>query len=187
MVPRSAVEGALLALSDGDLMRLKRIAQLRSFGLEDYGWDDLLQEAISRALAGTRVWPQDVPLVAFLAQTMRSISHEARNSPGQERVDRMPAQGNDGIENGIASATLADVAIDEITPERQTAAGQALKRIEAAFAGDSEALAVLHALGEGLTPEEALVKAKLSRVSYESAQRRIRRKVAKMLDQGDLS
>jgi RNA polymerase sigma-70 factor (ECF subfamily) len=48
-------------------------------GLE---WDELLNEALLRALDGWRRWPEGVPLLAFLAGIMRSLvdarAHERR-------------------------------------------------------------------------------------------------------------
>jgi hypothetical protein len=49
-------------------------------------WDDLLQEAITRVLVGSRRQPQGVKMVAFLAGIMRSLRAEhwrrARQGPG---------------------------------------------------------------------------------------------------------
>src|SRR5262249_46044154 len=68
------VARAIRALSDTDLVRLKALAQLWVRGLPDgLTWSDLLNEAIARALDGSRRWPPGVPLLAFLSGVMRSI------------------------------------------------------------------------------------------------------------------
>ena len=51
-----------------DLLRLKTLARLYARGLPpDVDWEDLLQEALTRVLVGSRAVPADVPPVAFIA------------------------------------------------------------------------------------------------------------------------
>ena len=65
---------AIHSLSDADLVRLKALARLWARGLPGgLGWADVLHEAIARALEGSRKWPPDVPILAFLSGIMRSI------------------------------------------------------------------------------------------------------------------
>src|SRR5262252_6247623 len=68
-----AIARALAALTPSDLVRLKRLAQLRARLLPGLEWDELLNEALLRALDGSRRWPEGVPLLAFLAGIMRSL------------------------------------------------------------------------------------------------------------------
>src|SRR5580658_846237 len=68
---------ALGIASEMELLRLKTIARLYARGLPpDVAWDDLLQEAITRVLVGSRRQPEGVALVAFLAGVMRSLKAE---------------------------------------------------------------------------------------------------------------
>jgi hypothetical protein len=68
---------ALGLVTPADLLRLKTIARLHARGLPpDVGWEDLLQEAVTRALVGSRVQPEGVTIVAFLAGVMRSLRAE---------------------------------------------------------------------------------------------------------------
>lgn len=73
-VPDVAAEVA--ALRDADLLRLGAIARMRARGLPGLDALDLLNEALLRLLAGTRSRPANVPLVALLATTMRSVAHD---------------------------------------------------------------------------------------------------------------
>src|SRR5215472_4408636 len=68
-----AVARALAALTPVDLVRLKRLAQLRARVLPGLEWDELLNEALLRTLDGSRRWPEGVPLLAFVAGIMRSL------------------------------------------------------------------------------------------------------------------
>jgi len=68
-----AVAGALAALTSAELLRLKWLAQLRARLLPGLEWEELLNEALLRALDGSRRWPEGVPLLAFIAGIMRSL------------------------------------------------------------------------------------------------------------------
>src|SRR5688572_13411094 len=68
---------ALGLISEMDFLRLKAIARLHARGLPaDVDWDDLLQEALTRVIVGTRQPPEGVTMVAFLAGVMRSLRSE---------------------------------------------------------------------------------------------------------------
>ena len=45
---------ALSQLSDADLRRLERIARMRTIGLNDLDWQDLLHDAVTRLLDGSK-------------------------------------------------------------------------------------------------------------------------------------
>ena len=169
------VATALVALSDADLIRLKRVAQLRSAGLSAVTWEDLLNEAVTRSLAGARVWPLDVPFIAFMAQTIRSIASEERR-----RIEHEQTSAEADLQSGEDdNQPITDMAINDITPERQVVARRTLKAIEDLFQYDREAEAILRGFAEGATPEQIQVSAALTPTQYASAQRRIRRQLAR--------
>jgi DNA-directed RNA polymerase specialized sigma24 family protein len=89
------IAAAIRGLSDADLTRLRALAGLRARTLPGVDWSDLLNEAIVRALDGTRRWSPTVPILAFLAGIMRSIDHDHRRRLAQERTWR--AQGGDDV------------------------------------------------------------------------------------------
>lgn len=176
---RRQIEEALTGLSNADLLRLKRVAQLRTYGLPGMNWEDLLQEAIARALAGTRVWPSGVPFLAFLVQTMRSIANEAWLNAKRSNVT-LESDFESGKTNSDGREfQLEEVATNEIDPEREAMARGALRWIEAFFAEDSDATAVLTGLAQGLSPQETQTQSNMTPLRYEAAQKRIRRKLAK--------
>ena len=178
------VESALANLSPADMLRLKRIAQLRSVGLAEAEWKDLLQESFSRALSGMRRWPRHVPFVAFLAQTIRSIANEhwrrARAAAVTLESDLRPA-------GDYADGSAIDaLTVNPLDPEREVAARLTLERVERLFENDLPALAIIRALGEGLSPEEIQRQTGMTQTEYSTAQRRIRRKVAKAISGKEL-
>jgi DNA-directed RNA polymerase specialized sigma24 family protein len=166
---RQEVEAALLSLNQTDLIRLKRIAQLRAAANQPMSWEDLLQEGISRALAGSRKWPSTVPFVAFLAQTMRSIASE--ELAAQVRRAEI-AESDLNRDGGISIDALA---VDYASPERRMLSRNLLERVNELFSDDSVALAILTGIAQGHTANEIQRMTGLAKKDFDAAQKRIRR------------
>lgn len=163
--PPRDVAAALEALSDEDMLRLRALARLRARGLPGgVAWSDLLHEAVLRALEGTRRWPPDVPLLAFLAGIMRSLCDEQWRRRRRESL----------VPPREASATLADVTGDA-DPERVYAAAEALAAVDRLFACDVVALKVIAGLTNGLGAEEIQRLYDIPVTEYSTARRRMRR------------
>lgn len=161
----SDLAGALAALSDADLLRLRAIARLRARGLPGLDGMDLLNEAWLRLLDGSRAHPEGVPLVAVVAQAMRSIAHDHWKRARREGPLRA-----DG-EAALRQPDLSPAA----DPERATAAAQALAEIDRLFAADPVALRIVAGLADGLDAAEIRRRYALDRTTYDSARRRMRR------------
>ena len=113
-------------VTETDLVRLKVIAQLHARGLPpDVGWADLLQEAFTRFLEGSRRRPDGVPMVAFLAGVMRSLREQ------YWRQARKRSRKNPRL---LADLDVADSNEHELVdpspnPERRAIATQAMDSI----------------------------------------------------------
>jgi DNA-directed RNA polymerase specialized sigma24 family protein len=162
---------ALNGLSEADLLRLKRIAQLRARELVQVQWSDLLHEAVLRALEGTRRWPEHVPLVAFLAGIMRSLADE------HWRQHRMRAALFTVVEHEVADATP--------DAEREAIARQALVALDRMFRDDEDALTVITGLSHGLTAEEIQRAYGMDATRYASTRKRIRRAILSKFPDGE--
>lgn len=161
---------ALKLVSEMSLLRLKTIARLHARGLPpDLGWEDLLQEALTRVLTGARRIPEGVAPVAFIAGIMRSLRSEHWKRCGAARR-RRNAPGGSGRYS--ARTEGPDVAPD---PERSLIAAEELQAIERLFADDPVALRIIDALGEGLAAEQIRTRLSLTKTEYDSARKRIRR------------
>jgi DNA-directed RNA polymerase specialized sigma24 family protein len=166
------VHAAFVGLPVEDLQKLKQIARLRSYGLPISTWEDLLQEALFRALSGVRQWPKSVSFLAFLAQTMRSIASDER-----KQVQDIANESGDGVEDGLAK-DINDIAITTITPESQALARSSLSEIETLFKKDSDAMRVLEGLALGMSPNEIQTSSKMTSTQYATTQKRIQRALA---------
>ena len=136
---------AIQRLSDADLVRLKALARLWTRGLPPcVGWADVLHEAITRALDGSRKWPPDVPILAFLSGIMRSICDDQWRRARRE------------IEVFVRDDDLVELCASarSPSPERVVNAAQSLAAVDRLFASDPLALKIIAGLAEGLTPTE---------------------------------
>lgn len=163
---------ALRLITEMELLRLKTIAKLHARGLPpDVGWEDLLQEALTRVLIGARLPPENVPIVAFLAGIMRSLKSEhwrrATHQSGRLQTLRIDQAGD-----AARDVELRDPAP---TPERSLSARQELTAIKQLFADDSVALKIIAGLADDLSAEQIRSAHAISRTDYDSARKRMRR------------
>ena len=176
---------ALRRLSDSDLRRLRRVAQIRVTGLHALDWEDLLHEAIVRMLDGSRRWPRDVPVVVFLQQTMRSIASDHWRRLEKPVVVVESEIRADGDADGGGIDNTADMGMQ---PERRILAAEMLARIEGLFSGDADARAVIDGMVRGKSPGEIQEETGMNGTRYASTQRRIRRALAREFpDRGELT
>ncbi|HEY2591550.1 MAG TPA: sigma-70 family RNA polymerase sigma factor [Steroidobacteraceae bacterium] len=167
---RGALEAKLVTVAD--LVRLKVIARLHARGLPpEIGWSDLLQEAFTRVLDGSRRLPEGVPMVAFLAGVMRSIKEQywRQARRGARHMPKLLA------EMEIHDAREGEPSDPAPSPERKAIAIQALERINELFADDAQARQIVAGLYEGWTPEEICAAHDMSKTDYDSTRKRIRR------------
>jgi RNA polymerase sigma-70 factor (ECF subfamily) len=163
---------ALELVTKMDLLRLKAIARLYARGLPpDVSWDDLLQEAFTRILVGSRRRPEGVKMTAFVAGVMLSLRSDHRRRARQRTGDNAEQHTGANTREG-SELELAD---PRPGPERLLSVGQELSAIRRLFAGDELALKILSGLGEGLTAEQICIAAHISRTDYDSARKRMRR------------
>ena len=169
---------ALKQLGIAGLLRLEELARNRAYGVHHLGWEDLLQEAVVRVLAGTRKWPREVPLIAFMAEVMRSIASEYR-----DQRDRTAAIGialdaeTLPVWETESAGAIATAPSGNPGPDSELEAKRDLAAIEELFIGDEDALAVVMAKAEGYTPAEIQSEFEITATRYDSTLKRIRRRL----------
>jgi DNA-directed RNA polymerase specialized sigma24 family protein len=162
---------ALEMVSRMDLLRLKTIARIYARGLSPEGvWEDMLQEAITRVITGSRRRPEDVPMVAFVAGILRSLRADYWRRARRESRDgrlRIDHESDDSL----------DLVDPTPGPECALDARQQLTLIKLLFADDPAALKVIDGFCDGLSAEQIRLSTGLSRTDYDSTRRRMRRTV----------
>jgi DNA-directed RNA polymerase specialized sigma24 family protein len=176
------IAAAISAFTDAQRIRLRKVA-------EKYAWlyplgtdDDLLSDAISRALAGTRQCPTNVEVVRFLAEVMRSIA-DGEASKLENPVTLIPvlqpgdpvSDAVDPIDSGL-NAEEKLVAADSAEAFRQAMLGL--------FPDDPQARDLLDGIMEGYEGEELRAVTNLDETGFASKRRLIRRRIDKNFPEG---
>ncbi|TXI17923.1 MAG: hypothetical protein E6Q67_12530 [Roseateles sp.] len=191
---------AIAQLTKAELLRLTYRAKLLAWGTEYANPLELFNEACKRALIAAsgdrrdgergRPWPIDrVPLPAFLSGCMDSIAEASRDSAYQTKTDRLEAVASetgdvDAVihKAGLWNSDVVEQAVEaEDIAERQEAAQRNAEAIEKHFANDQNVLAVIEGEKAGLSVAEVLEMFEIDQTAYDSARRKLRRKVDKLM------
>lgn len=184
---------AIEALSDMELVRLRKIALFHMPGSEYAAPDEIINEAICRTLNAAnggkgRRWPKDVPFFAYLTQVIRGLGSDSRESEHQSKTVRLEAMAPEG-------ATTEDVlgklehhhpdaltnAIDiEVERERQACIKADMDKIEAYFADDAQVTWIILGRKEESSLAEIMEMGEMTKTQYESAMRRYRRGIERI-------
>jgi len=194
------VAQAVARLRPEEMLRLKKRAGLQIWGTEYTDPLELLGEAVRRAMIATdpnkqedergRPWPLErVELPAFLSMSIDSIADASRESLYQTETDRLEAlAGDEGDVGavlhgaGFSTPDIAHQAIDlEEIQARQAAAKADAEFIERHFAGDQAVLAIIEGEKEEMSAGEVREMFGLDEKTYDSARRRLRRRVDKLM------
>lgn len=194
------VAEAVAKLRPEELLRLKKRAKLQIFGTEYTDPMELLGEAVRRAMIATdlnkredergRPWPKDrVELAAFLSKSIDGIADDSRQSLQQTATERLEALAGEDRDTGVVlygtghyHTDVVEQTIElEETVARQDAAKADVDTIERHFAGDQAVLAIIEGEKEGMSAREVQALFELDETTYDSARRRLRRKVDKLM------
>ena len=185
---RSAIE----ALSDEEYARLRRAGEPLLFGTEYKNPLELVNEAMVRAMLGARGevgrrWPIHVPFTTFLYMTMCSLANASVEAPIQADTDyleELVPEGMSAQDFAIAplwAPSTEAVCVDEETRAAATQeAAAVLAAVENHFAKDDEVLMLVLRLREGQRPRQIQAEEGMSKKTYATVRRRLRRGLAKL-------
>ncbi len=191
---------ALTMLTAAERLRLFARARLLVWGTEYTDPTELFNEAFKRALVAAsgskqdgergRPWPIDrVPFPAFLSGCMDSIANGSRESLGQTQVDRLEnlageTRDMDAVMHraGRWNADVVEQAMEvEETFDRQKEVEADVRIIETHFKDDQEVLAVIEGQKADMPVADVLALFDLDQKTYDTARRRLRRQVDKLM------
>jgi DNA-directed RNA polymerase specialized sigma24 family protein len=168
------VRAQLLALDEDALYRL----ELRAVGyrrmLPRQDVEELVNETLRRALEGCRKWPKDVPFMAFLFESMRSIAWEFLKRNRREVSDSQIGADNDDEEN---ASYLERRPAEVGDPDDAARLALFADEVERMFSDDDDVMAVIIGRVEGLSAAETRERFELTPHTFEAAQKRLRRGV----------
>jgi DNA-directed RNA polymerase specialized sigma24 family protein len=177
LAPEEVLE-RLDSLSAGELKKLRLIEQRRLAGT-DFSPGLLYQEAICQAIIGERRCPRALPLIAFLAQSMRSVASHRRKA----LLRQVPTSKVDG------SGNLADlpIAAGQLDPEEtliEREAADVVAEIYKLLEGDDEAQLTIIAIADDKKGKELRDELGIDQARFDYIMKRIRRAVAKKYPKG---
>lgn len=171
------VVAAFALLSPTDKLKLDAIEGIKRKGT-GFGRGQLLHEAFCLAALGKRRCPRDVPLMAFLVQTMRSLaSHERERRRGIEPLDDVPPDVLTGACQP-AEAPAADL-MERLAHSRET-----VETIFNLFDGDEKAQLVVLAWADGCRGAALREATGLDQAGIDYAAKRIRKKMRALYPHG---
>lgn len=168
---RADVDAAIPALTAKEKLILLRGADLFCYINGFDSPDDLLQEALARAIEGRRKCPRGLPIVPFIWSSMSSIADAAAKRKRRSRIDVF-AEPEDAEEEESLDGTGVEVR----DPERLAAARDALAKIEALFEDDVEVSVLIEELANGLKGEELRASLGLTDTELDTIRKRMHRK-----------
>jgi len=179
-LPPSEVAAALRSLPEAGWLRLRKIARYYAniCALEP---EDLLQTALTRALAGERQCPIQVDVVRFLAEAMRSIASVSQKAGQAWQAALRLVQPAEAEDAEFQVAALP-------SPEDAISSEQEAVRIKATilrlFDDDLIAQAIIEGDMEEMTAEDIRALTGLDKVAYASKRRLIRRRIDQAFPRG---
>lgn len=172
------VDDAIAAWSDDDFMRLSARAASAAVGT-DLSPEDVLNEAAVLLLSGKRPWRRGVPFEAHVTMVMKQI--------GSNRLRAMLAKPTKELEVFDNSPdAYRGPGIDDVVGSRLRVQNLE-KNLFKLFDDDPIGWAIFEGrLVEQMSVEEACDLAGIPRTDYETALKRVTRKLAKAVGSGDL-
>jgi RNA polymerase sigma-70 factor (ECF subfamily) len=173
------VRAQIEALTMPELIKIEKMSQL--YGGRDVDPGDLLQEAIKRALDGTRKCKRGVDFLVFLKNAMRSIASAKRKKQVPENDIAFSKDAHSGDISGMPTSSPEE---NVLAQERAKACEAKLQEIYDLFKDDGDATGILMGKEEGLSAQEIREMWGMDKTTYNSTRRRIRRTVNKKYPKG---
>jgi DNA-directed RNA polymerase specialized sigma24 family protein len=185
-LPLPEVAAALRGLPEAGWHRLRKIARYYA-STSPLEADDLLQTALTRALAGDRQCPAQVEVIRFLAEAMRSIASDGAKSARRQDEGQashsglrlVPPAGDEEADLWIESSPNPE---DALAGEQEAAhIKDAILRL---FDDDLIAQTIIEGDMEEMEAEDIRSLTGLTKVAYASKRRLIRRRIDQAFPQG---
>lgn len=168
-------------MSPDDKLKLGAIEAIKRGGT-GFAAGELLHKAVSRALTGERNCPRDVPFMAFLVETMRSITHHERER--QRRSVSLTAGPHPGepVERNQADPPTTGASPEDILAEKEDSA--IVQAIHGHFEDDPEAQLLLMGWADGERGAALREATGLDQGALDYAAKRIRTRLRALYPQG---
>ncbi|MCW5631934.1 MAG: hypothetical protein KIT17_01225 [Rubrivivax sp.] len=169
------IRAELDAFTGADWARLRTIASVKALGLVGWAWNDLLQEAMTKMLAGERTCLVGVHPVTMLAKVMHSIASNERESDQASPFEQDEVDHVDKLERESGAPAVAGTAVADLLT--QVAVFETAAAMDKAFAGDEEIQLLATAWAMGLRGGEAAKELGWDQKRFEAVRQRFLRRI----------
>src|ERR1700722_2491530 len=166
---------ALDQMGEADWIRAERLARVAARGLQGMSPEDLLQEACTKLLSGQRRFPRDTHPLVVLKTAVRSEASNARKSSRTSPIDEAYQVGGTLDSEGSPQAVESS---DRRTPEVERLAKEQIDALMELVSDDPNAELVMMAWFDNLRGQHAIEATGLAPKDYDSARKRLMRKLA---------
>jgi hypothetical protein len=169
------ISDLIARLSDQEILRLRRFARRKMFGISarvvDADERDLLHEAIVRAVAERRSWNrEEVPLVSFLMGCMRSIASEWNTKLSGRAYQRRRVSVSDEL-----AGHEPDPEYQLMCAEHEKMCEEMLGLIREQLAGSQQAVLVYDEMRKGRSRRQIMDLLDIDHDAYDALRKRISR------------
>jgi RNA polymerase sigma-70 factor (ECF subfamily) len=177
---RDELEEGIAAFTNADWLRLRSVAQL--YAIYPVEPEEMVQEALCRAIAGSRKCPRKVSVVRFVAEAIRSIAHDELQKVENQR-DEVSVH-DDTIENldAITPMETGPTAEERMISNEQSRDTE--NRLLELFDGDDEAQFIVLGMLSGTEGTELREITGLDQTGFNSKRRYVRRKINSAIENG---
>lgn len=171
------IESVLKKFTPADWSRAASIAAAACAGLIGWTPEDLLQEAMTKLLEGTRTCPEGVHPLVMLKTAMRGIASNIRKHHAASSIDDGVALAHfDGTDATDTRPSVHGEAASH--PHQLAAVREALAVIEDLIADDEDLALLAVAWADGLRGDEAAEALDWNKKKYEAARKRLTRRLS---------
>ncbi len=178
---RDETESAILAFTEEDQLRLRKVSWYYA-SRHPIEAEDLLQEAIARALDGSRKCPVNVSVVKFLAEAMRSIAHgeseKSENRPVTLSLAGVIEEKDETLDPPDTSPSIEETMIEE---EKAAVLHDSILSL---FEEGTPARDMVEGMMDDWSAEELREVMGLDKTAYASMRKLIRRRLNKAYPEG---
>ena len=173
----SEVEAEFRAFTAAGWAKARSLSYAASAGLAEWSAEDLLQEAITCLLEGTRAWKRGVHPLVTIKVLMRSIASNERKKDKKGPIDKNAVVDTDLLdaEDEVPADATGNT---DITPEEAADGNSQYRYLEKLVEGDSDVELLVMAWADGIRGKEACGDLGWDEKHYEAVRQRLLRRVA---------
>jgi hypothetical protein len=172
------VELEQLIRDPAKIARARKLARLFAAGLRHMDANDLLQEAMTALLEGSRNWPAGFHVLAVLKRAFQSIASNARKKRDYALAGDLGPTSDYEVEDEVCD--LAEGISPEADPARIAAADGQLVAARRAVGDDPQLMELLEAMAAGFRGKELPEVLGWDAKTYDAARKRLSRRLAEL-------